>query len=56
MKITQKTVKLSEIKGNSKNPRVLKDEKFVKLKKSIQDFPEMLSLREVIVDENMIIL
>jgi DNA modification methylase len=49
-------MKLSEIKPNPKNPRVIKDDKFKKLKQSIQDFPQMLELREIVVDENMMIL
>ena len=44
------------IKPNPNNPRVLRDDKFKKLKKSIQEFPEMLELREIIVDEDMVIL
>jgi hypothetical protein len=56
MKVTIKTAKLNEIKPNKDNPRILRDEKFKKLKQSIQDFPEMLELREVVVDEDMIIL
>ena len=44
------------IKPNKNNPRVLRDDKFKKLKKSIQEFPEMLELREIIVDEDMVIL
>ena len=35
-------VKLNEIKNNPNNPRILKDDKFKKLVKSIQDFPKML--------------
>lgn len=49
-------VKLSEIKPNPKNPRLIKDEKFKKLVKSIKDFPQMLELRPIVVDENNIIL
>jgi hypothetical protein len=41
-----------QIKGLPKNPRILKDEKFNKLVKSIQDNPEMLDLRELIVYDN----
>lgn len=41
-----------QIPGLPKNPRILKDYKFEKLKKSIQDDPEMLSLREVIAYDN----
>lgn len=51
-----KKIKLSKIKANPENPRVLKDWKFDKLKKSIQDFPEMMQLREIVVDEDMTIL
>jgi len=49
-------VKLSEIKPNPKNPRLIKDEKFKKLVQSIKDFPQMLELRPIVVDENNIIL
>lgn len=52
-------VKIKDLKNNSgqidglpKNPRLLKDEKFIKLKKSIEDDPEMLELREVIAYNN----
>lgn len=40
-----------QVPGLPKNPRLIKDEKFDKLKKSIQDDPEMLELREVIAYE-----
>ncbi len=56
MKVEIKQLKLSEIKANKENPRILKDEKYRQLKKSIQDFPEMLELREIVVDENYVIL
>lgn len=56
MTVEIKYLKLSEIKKNPDNPRVIKDEKFHQLKKSIQDFPEMLHLREIVVDENYMIL
>ena len=49
-------VKLSEIKPNPKNPRLIKDEKFKKLVQSIKDFPQMLELRPIVVDENNVIL
>jgi hypothetical protein len=41
-----------QIEGLSKNPRLLKDDKFEKLKKSLIDDPEMLELREVIAYDN----
>ena len=49
-------IKISEIKNNPNNPRLIKDAKFKKLVKSIQEFPEMLELRPIVVDENMIVL
>lgn len=47
---------IEEVFPNPENPRVLRDEKYKKLKKSIQDFPEMLSLRPLVIDENNIVL
>lgn len=38
-----------QIEGLPKNPRFIKDYRFEALKKSIQDAPEMLALRELIV-------
>lgn len=49
-------VKTTQIKPNPNNPRYIRDEKFEKLKKSIQDFPEMLKLRPVVVDDDMMVL
>ena len=49
-------VKISKVKGNPKNPRIIKNDKFKKLVKSIQEFPEMLKLRPIVVDENMMVL
>ena len=52
-------VKIKDLKNNSgqieglpKNPRILNDEKFIKLKKSLEEDPEMLHLREVIAYDN----
>lgn len=50
------TMKLKEIKLNPSNPRVIKDNKFKQLVKSIQDFPEMLSIRPIVVNEDNIVL
>ena len=47
---------LSRIKLNPKNPRLIKDEKFKKLVQSLKDFPKMMSLRPIIIDENDMIL
>jgi hypothetical protein len=41
---------------NPKNPRIIKDDKFKKLVKSIQEFPQMLELRPIVVDGNMVVL
>jgi site-specific DNA-methyltransferase (adenine-specific) len=49
-------VKLSEIKPNPNNPRLIKDDKFQKLVKSIKDFPEMLEIRPIVVNKEMVIL
>jgi DNA modification methylase len=51
-----KTVKLSEIKSNPNNPRIIKDDKFRKLVKSIQEFPKMLEIRPIVVNADMIVL
>jgi hypothetical protein len=49
-------MKLKDIKPNPNNPRVLRDDKFQKLKQSIAEFPKMLSLRPTVIDENNVIL
>ena len=49
-------VKIYKVKGNPSNPRIIKNDKFKKLVKSIQEFPEMLKLRPIVVDEDMIVL
>jgi len=49
-------IKVSKIKSNTNNPRLIKDQKFKKLVESIKEFPEMLKLRPIVVDENNIIL
>lgn len=52
----QKTVKITEVKVNPNNPRLIKDEKFKKLVQSVKDFPEMLNIRPIVVNKDMIIL
>ena len=49
-------VNISKVKGNPSNPRIIKNDKFKKLVKSIQEFPEMLKLRPIVVDEEMVVL
>ena len=49
-------VKLKDIKPNPNNPRIIKDEKFKKLVASIKEFPQMLEIRPVVVNKDMIVL
>ena len=49
-------VKISEIKSNPNNPRVIKDDKFHKLCESIKAFPKMLELRPIVVNDDMVVL
>ncbi len=49
-------LEISKLKPNKDNPRIIKDSKFKKLVQSIKDFPEMLELRPIVVDEDMTIL
>jgi DNA modification methylase len=51
-----RSVKLSDIKSNPNNPRIIKDDKFRKLVKSIQEFPKMLEIRPIVVNADMIVL
>ncbi len=48
-------IKLSQLKPNPNNPRMIKDDKFMKLVKSLETFPQMMELRPIIVDENNVI-
>ncbi len=50
------TVKITEVKANPNNPRTIKDEKFKKLVESIKGFPQMLSLRPIVVNDDMVVL
>tara|TARA_Y100001938_G_C8087378_1_gene432875 strand:+ start:394 stop:984 length:591 start_codon:yes stop_codon:yes gene_type:complete len=49
-------VPINQIHTNIDNPRVIKNDKFKKLVKSIKEFPKMLKLRPIVVDEDMTIL
>lgn len=49
-------MRLSEIKINPKNPRIIKDEKFNRLKKSIKEFPKMMELRPMVIDNDNMVL
>ena len=49
-------VQIIKIKKNPKNPRLIRDSKFEKLVKSIQEFPQMLEIRPIVVNTDMVIL
>lgn len=49
-------VKISKVKNNPNNPRLIKDDKFKKLVNSIKEFPEMLKIRPIVVNADMIVL
>ena len=51
-----KKIKTSLIKLNPNNPRLIKDDKFKKLVKSIEELPEMLEIRPIVVNSDMVIL
>ena len=48
-------MKLSKLKPNPNNPRIIKDAKFKKLVDSINDFPKMMVLRPIVIDEHFIV-
>jgi ParB-like chromosome segregation protein Spo0J len=50
------TVKISAVKSNPNNPRIIKDDKFKKLVQSVKDFPQMLDIRPIVVNDEMIVL
>lgn len=56
MEVVKLIVKLTEVKVNPNNPRLIKDYKFKQLVQSIKDFPEMLNIRPIVVNKDMIIL
>ncbi len=49
-------IAIGKIKLNQNNPRIIKDDKFQKLVKSIQEFPQMLEIRPIVVNDDMIVL
>lgn len=51
-----KKVKVTEVISNPNNPRLIKDDKFRKLVKSIQEFPDMLEVRPLVVNKDMVVL
>jgi hypothetical protein len=53
---TTKMVQLKDLKPNPNNPRIIRDEKFKKLVKSLTHFPEMLFARPIVVNSEMVII
>ena len=49
-------INIQEIRPNENNPRFIKDYKFKKLVKSIKEFPQMLKLRPIVVNSDMVVL
>jgi len=54
--VETRVIPLKDVHVNPKNPRLIKDEQYRRLVKSLREFPEMLSIRELVVDETMMIL
>ena len=49
-------MKITDIKPNPENPRIIKDHKFKQLVESIKSFPQMLELRPIVIDEKNVVL
>jgi len=49
-------MKINEIHLNPENPRTIKDEKYQKLKTNIKEFPKMMKLRPIVIDDKNMIL
>lgn len=49
-------IDIKRIKPNPNNPRVIKDDKFKKLVKSMQEFPEMSKVRPIVINKDYIVL
>lgn len=49
-------IEISEIKANPKNPRTITEAMYQKLLKSITDFPQMLKIRPLVIDEKNMVL
>ena len=54
--INMELIKITQVKPNENNPRFIKDYKFKKLVSSIKEFPEMLKLRPIVVNSDMVVL
>ena len=56
IRLLMEKIKISDIKPNPNNPRIITEDNYKKLVKSIQEFPTMLNLRPLVVDENNFLL
>lgn len=56
MNVEVKTVPVSSVTLNPDNPRTIQERDLGYLVKSLRDFPEMMRLREIVVDESMTVL
>lgn len=52
MKTSIKKMKLADLIPTENNPRQIKKDDFERLRKSVESFPQMLDIREIVVDEN----
>ncbi len=55
-KVSTTTVNINEIQLNQDNPRLIREDSFNKLVNSIKQFPQMLDIRPIVVNKDMIIL
>ena len=49
-------MKIKDIKLNPDNPRLIKDARFKKLVQSLKEFPKMLELRPIVINEDNVVL
>ena len=56
IKVSVQKLKVTELKSHEENPRIIKDKKYKELRKSIKEFGEMLDIREIVIDENNVVL
>lgn len=56
VKVENRVIRIDQLRHNENNPRLIKNKKHRELMKSLKEFPEMKRLREVVIDENNLIL
>ena len=54
--MSKRLEKIYKLRKHPDNPRVIKDAKFYSLRDSIEQFPEMLEKRPIVVNQDMLIL